>query len=172
VRAQGLGIKGGYAYDNVTNNGALPGGAKARTGFAAGIGLNTGGLVGLGAEALYAQRGTTSSAATAARQLNYVDIPVYLNVALSNPAITPFAYAGPQWSRELSCKSEGADCPETGRPKTTTSAVIGAGVRLGHHGLSAEGRYVYGLTDLKLNTVSSSDSYKSRTFLILVGLGF
>jgi hypothetical protein len=34
-----------------------------------------------------------------------------------------------------------------------------------------EGRYVYGLTDLKLNTVTSSSSYKTRSFLLLVGFG-
>ena len=63
-------------------------------------------------------------------------------------------------------------CP-SGRPKTSTAAVIGAGLRLG--GMSAmtiEGRYVYGLTDLKLNTVTSSQSYKTRSFLILAGLTF
>jgi hypothetical protein len=38
--------------------------------------------------------------------------------------------------------------------------------------LSIEGRYVYGLTDLKLNTVTSSESFKSRTFLILAGYHF
>ncbi len=171
--AQGFGIKGGLSYDNVTNNGALPGNAKSRSGFAAGVGLISGGLVGFGAEALYAQRGTTSSVATAGAPIELCeDIPVFLRVALSNPALTPFAYAGPQWSKELSCKSDGADCPDTGRPKTTYAGVIGAGVRLGSHGISAEGRYVYGLSDLKLNTVSSTDSYKSRSFLLLVGIGF
>jgi len=35
-----------------------------------------------------------------------------------------------------------------------------------------EGRYVYGLTDLKLSTVTSSESYKTRSVLILVGWAF
>ena len=39
-------------------------------------------------------------------------------------------------------------------------------------GLSIEGRYVYGLTDLKLSTVSTSTSYQTRSFLVLLGLGF
>ena len=39
-------------------------------------------------------------------------------------------------------------------------------------GLSVEGRYVYGLTDLNLNTVSTSESYQTRSFLLLAGISF
>jgi hypothetical protein len=35
-----------------------------------------------------------------------------------------------------------------------------------------EGRYIYGLTDLKLGTITSSTSYKTRSFLLLAGLTF
>lgn len=48
----------------------------------------------------------------------------------------------------------------------------GAGASLGGRGLSLEGRYMYGLTDLKLSTVTSSTSYHSRSFLILAGVPF
>jgi len=37
--------------------------------------------------------------------------------------------------------------------------------------VTIEGRYVYGLQDLKLATITSSDSYKNRTFMILLGIG-
>jgi len=48
----------------------------------------------------------------------------------------------------------------------------GAGASLGGRGLSLEGRYMYGLTDLKLSTVTSATSYHSRSFLILAGIPF
>ncbi len=168
-----VGVKGGASFGDVSNKGLLPGNLKSRTGFAAGAALATKGLIGLGIEGLFAQRGLKSDVATDEIKLNYVDVPVYLRVTIPTPGIKPFAYAGPQASFEISCKAGPADCADGNRKKTTYSGVIGGGVRFG--GLTAftvEGRYVYGLTDLKLGTLTSSDSYKTRSFLILVGLAF
>lgn len=39
-------------------------------------------------------------------------------------------------------------------------------------GLSLEGRYVYGLTDLNLSTVSTTESYRTRSLLLLLGKRF
>jgi hypothetical protein len=169
--AQGIGVKGGYSYGNVSNSGALPGSLSGRTGYAAGIALSSAGLVGFGLEALYAQRGIESATAGDSRKLDYVDVPLYLRVGVPTPMISPFAYAGPQLSYELKCRDVAADCADTRRPKTSYSAVIGGGVRLGGT-LSFEGRYIYGLTDLKLNTVTTTSNYKTRSFLLLLGLGF
>jgi len=173
ARAQGggIGLKAGLSYGSVSNVGLLPGDLHSRSGFAAGLGLESGGPVGFGIEGLYAQRGVTGGAPGDARELNYVDVPVYLRIAAPVPGISPFAYAGPQASFELQCRAGGADCPATGRPTTSYSGVIGAGLRL-PGGLTVEGRYVYGLTDLKLNTISTTESYRTRSFLVLVGFGF
>jgi Outer membrane protein beta-barrel domain len=172
LRAQaGLGIKAGMSYGTVSNVGVLPGNLHSRSGFAAGLGLETGGPVGLGIEALYAQRGVSGGAPGDARALDYLDVPVYLRVGAPTPGISPFAYVGPQASFELQCRAGGTSCPSTGRPGATYAGVIGAGVRL-MGGLTVEGRYVYGLSDLKLSTVTTSDSYRTRSFLLLVGVGF
>lgn len=175
ARAQGgFGIKGGFSYGNVTNRGLLPGSLNHRTGFAAGIGVSSTGLLGFGIEGLYAQRGVTSSTNGDSWQLNYIDLPVYVRAGIPTPGLSPFAYAGPQFSFEVNCNAGGgATCPSNGRPKTTYSAVLGGGVRLGaQSGFTIEGRYIYGLSDLKLSTVTSSQSYKTRSFLILAGLSF
>jgi len=83
------------------------------------------------------------------------------------------AYAGPQVSFELRCRAGSSPCPDTDRPSTSYAAVIGGGARLGaSSAFTVEGRYVYGLTDLKLNTITSSESYKTRSFLILAGWAF
>ena len=166
-------VKAGLSFGDVSNKGVLPGNLKSRTGFAAGAGLATKGIVGLGVEGLFAQRGVESATAAAERKLDYVDVPVYLKVTLPTPGLKPFAYAGPQVSFELSCRAGNADCADGDRKKTTYAGVIGAGVRIGGAtGLLIEGRYVYGLDDLKLGTVTSSESYKTRSFLVLVGVGF
>lgn len=173
--AQSMALKGGLSYGNVSSGGVLPGNLDSRTGFAVGLSLGPGhDILGIGVEGLYTQRGVTSSSSPAnERKLDYIDVPVYLRAMLPLPGIAPFAYAGPQVSFELRCRAGGSVCPDSGRPSTTYAAVIGGGVRLGAgSAFSIEGRYVYGLSDLKLDTVTSSDSYKTRSFLILAGWAF
>jgi hypothetical protein len=166
-----VGIKGGLSYGNVSNRGILPGSVNGRTGFAVGLALGSGtSLVGFGIEGLYAQRGVTSVIDGSSRKLDYVDVPAYLRVMIPTPGIAPYAYAGPQVSIELRCSGGTSTCPVSGRPKTTTAAVIGGGVRIGaRKGFTVEGRYIYGLTDLKLSTVTSSSSYQTRSFLVVAG---
>jgi hypothetical protein len=167
----GLVVKGGLSYGDVSNSGVFPGGARTRSGAAIGIGIVSGGALGLGVEALYAQRGIVGDPGSS-RELDYIDVPVYLQFAMQNPAMVPFAYAGPQVSFELKCGSDGGSCP-SGREKISYAGAIGGGVRLPSlGGLSVEGRYVYGLTDLKLGTVSDPESYKTRAFMLLFGFSF
>ena len=169
-----FGLKGGVSFGNVSNKGVLPGDLGTRTGFAAGasVGLGTG-VVGVGAEALFAQRGLSGDLGDT--KIDYVDIPVYLKVQAPTPGISPFGYVGPQVSFEVTCKVSDVDCGDTGRAKTDYAGVIGAGVKFGGAqsvGFSVEGRYVYGLKDLKLDTVTSEESFKTRSFLILGGIIF
>jgi len=174
-----LGVKVGMTFGNISNKGVLPGDLETRTGVAGGIALVArGGIVGVGIEGLYAQRGLRSdqSLATARTRLDYLDVPAYLRVSLPTPGVRPFVYAGPQLSFEVKCRrANGADCqPEAAgeRKKTTYAGIIGAGVRLGGRtGLTIEGRYVYGLSDLKVETITSSDSFRHRTLLLLIGVG-
>ncbi len=172
VGAQQMSIKAGVSYGTASNTGLAPG-AKQRSGFVLGVGAASGGPIGFGIEGLYAQRGYTSTNPADSRRLDYIDVPVYLRLSVPSPAVTPFAYVGPQASFEIQCGTGGGDCPDSGREPVTYSGVIGVGARfvtLG--GLMAEARYVYGLSDLRLKTVTSSSSYKPRSLLLLLGLGF
>lgn len=175
ARAQGLGVIGGLSYGSVpNNNGAYPGTLSEHNGFAVGLGAETGGVLGFGINGLYAQRGFTSTVAGGSRQLSYIDVPVYFKISIKNPVIVPFAFVGPQASFELNCDAGGGgtSCP-SGRPKTTYAGVIGAGVKLPMlAGISVQGRYVYGLTDLNLTTVGNANSYQTRSFMLLAGIGF
>jgi len=171
--AQGIGVIGGLTWGSVpNNNGALPGTLKANTGFAIGLAAESGGVVGFGINGLYAQRGFESSTPGASQKLSYIDVPIYIKLSIPNPAVTPFAFVGPQGSFELNCDAAGGTCP-SGRPKTTFAGVIGAGLKFGVlGGLSVQGRYVYGLTNLNLSTVSNAGNYQARSFMLLAGIGF
>jgi hypothetical protein len=170
-RYGGLVLKGGLSYGDVSNGGVYPGGARTRSGAAIGLGLLSDGPLGFGVEALYAQRGIVGDPGSS-RELDYIDVPIYLRLAAQNPAIEPFGYIGPQISVELKCDSNGGACP-SGRDKVSYAGTIGGGVRLtGLGGLSIEGRYVYGLSDLQLGTVSDPESYRTRAFMMLFGFSF
>ena len=172
VGAQGLAIKGGVSFGDVSNSGVLPGDVEMRTGFAIGVAAFSPGPVGFGIEALYAQRGVTGDETIDSRELEYIDIPLYLRVALPNPAVTPYAYLGPQISYELGCDAGDDSCPESDRPQWPTAGVIGAGVAIGDQRFSIEGRYIYGISDLNVGTVTDEDSYEDRSFMILGAVAF
>jgi hypothetical protein len=164
-------LKGGLSYGDVSNGGVYPGNARTRSGAAIGIGLVSGGPLGFGVEALYAQRGIIGDPGSS-RELDYIDVPLYLQFAMRNPAVVPFAYAGPQVSFELKCDAGGGPCP-SGRDKVSYAGAIGGGVRFpSFGGISIEGRYLYGLSDLQLGTVSDPESYKTRSFKLLFGIAF
>jgi hypothetical protein len=171
-----FGIKAGAAFGDVSNSGVLPGNLNGRTGFAGGISLESApSTFGFGVEGLFSQEGLTSSAPASSFKTSYISVPAYLRVMISTPAVKPFAYLGPQVSFEVDCSDGSGSCADTDRKKTLYAGVFGAGIRFGGKtsaGFSVEGRYIYGLTDLQPSTVTSSESYKVRTFLILGGIHF
>jgi outer membrane protein with beta-barrel domain len=171
--AQGeAGIKGGVSFGDISNKGLLPGNLDNRTGFAAGlyVGYRTG-ILGFDIEGLYAQRGAESDSVTAnaPSKLDYIDVPVYAKILIPIELIQPYIYAGPQVSFEVRCRTaNGQECP-AGHEKHDYGMVFGAGIGFG--GLGLEGRYVYGLKDLNLSTITSAESYETRSFLILLRIG-
>lgn len=167
-------LKGGLSYANVSNDGALPGNPEGQAGLTLGLALSTptSQLFGAGLEAMYTQRGVGSTTSLDSYALDYIDLPVYLKVALPFSGLAPYAYAGPQMSVEVRCRLGDAPCPDRGRPRVSYAGIIGAGIQLGsRHAVSLEGRYVYGLKDLNLGTVTSANSYKNRSFELILGLG-
>lgn len=166
----GLGIKGGLTYSSVSQSGVAPGvSLSGYTGWTAGLSFGTASdssALGLQVEGLYARRGVNGTSNTSDIR-EFIDVPLFLQLKLPVPAVQPYIYAGPQASYELGCSS----C--TAKQNWSYAADIGVGLRLGGStGISIEGRYMYGLTDFKWGTVSSSSSYKMRQFLLLAGIGF
>lgn len=178
-----FGIKAGAAFGNVSNKGVLPGSLEGRAGFSGGLMIATAPrIIGLGIEGLYTQTGvkTPQGTLTNGRELDYIDLPAYLRFVIPTPSIKPYAFLGPQISFEIRCKSAtDTDCPDIEpisneeRKQTVYAGIIGAGIRFGSRtAFSVEGRYVYGLTNLKLGTITDDESYKNRTFMILGGISF
>ncbi len=173
VQAQGVGILGGWSYGQVpSSNTQGHGSLSGNSGFALGIGAESGGPVGFGANLLYAQRGFHSNLFGNSQQLSYLDVPVYLRVAIPNPAITPFALIGPQVSFEMNCNANGTDCP-SGRDKTTFDGVAAIGLKFPMlSGLSVQARYLYALQNLDYGTINNQSNYRQRSFMLLLGIGF
>jgi outer membrane protein with beta-barrel domain len=172
--AQGLGILVGPSYGTVPNSSSAS--LHANSGFAFGLSAQSGGTLGFGINALYAQRGFTSTDPLAApgtsQKLSYIDVPVYLRVAIHTPVVVPFALAGPQVSFELNCASNGGPCP-SGRQQQTFDGIGAIGVRFPMlAGLSIQGRYIYSLQSLKYGVVGNQSNYNQRSFMLLAGIGF
>lgn len=171
-----VGIKAGASFGSISNTGLLPGDLEGRTGFAGGLSFNSPPeVLGIGLELLYAQRGAEEPNNPSSRELDYIDVPLYVRLMAPAEGIQPFVYAGPQASFEIDCSTIDEDCPDTGRPTTTWAGIVGAGIRLGDDdggGFTLEARYVYGLSDLELDTVTDEDSYEDRSFMILAGFSF
>lgn len=169
-----IGLKAGVAWANVDNHGVSPGPLTGRTGFTAGLSFGTGlSPIGLGAEILYARRGFSGPDDNSSRRLDFVDIPIYARVMVPTQGFAPYFIIGPQVSWELNCVAGDDDCGDAGNRNPSYAGIIGAGARIGNEGsMTIEGRYMYGLSNLRYSTVSTSDSYRSRGFLVLVGIGF
>lgn len=168
-----VGLKGGISIGNVSNGGLLPGEGSRRTGFAIGVSAFTPGALALGLEGFYAQRGVSDASGLFSRKLDYLDFPLLVRVTLPVPGIAPYAYAGPQISYEFACDAGVNGCPRDERPRWPTAGVIGAGVALGGDTkVSVEARYIYGLQDLRFQTVTASESFRDRSFMVLAGIAF
>jgi hypothetical protein len=172
------GVKGGATFGMLSNDEDLPADLDDRTGFAAGIygGVRVGALL-FGIDALYVQRGLKSDLASNAlpTRLDYIDLPLYVELALPIPAVQPYIYIGPQISFEIHCETAGGgDCPDPSiRNKTDFLGVGGLGLRLGSvggFGVGVEGRYLFGFRDLNVGGVAGTEN-KTRAFLVLVSLG-
>ena len=162
-------IKGGLSYGNVSNSGALPV-RHAALGDCTGVSALTGGAW-ASASRRCTRSGITSSW-PAHRRGWTISTFLYVRLAMPTPGISPFIYAGPQVSFELKCGTQSGNCPTPGGRRRRTPGHWRRPAFDAFMGLSVEGRYVYGLTDLNLNTVSTSESYQTRSFLLLAGISF
>ena len=165
-----IGIKGGLSFATLSNKSPD---WNSRTGFAVGLAIDMrASVIGLQPEVLYVQKGVTfngaPSASSDAPQLSYIEVPLLVKVTLPTGPVQPMFYAGPSVMFRLTCSFAGFDCNDVTK-STDYGAILGGGLRFGgDHGISVEGRYTWGLTDVN-NEPSSGVKHETRTFLVFLG---
>ncbi len=132
------------------------------------------GLFSIQPEALYVQKRVTQPGINGATpptlRVDYLEIPLLLRVGLPIPGFNPFAVAGPMIDFELGCNLVAGMCPQSVKNQSYGFAV-GGGFRMGLLlPLQLEGRYTWGLRDV--GDVASGLDQRTRTFMLMVGLGF
>ncbi|MDX2194227.1 MAG: porin family protein [Gemmatimonadales bacterium] len=160
---------------DVSNVGAS---VSSRTGFLGGAftRIALGPSLAIGAEAFFSGQGADPVGAINRVDLHYVNVPVYLRVAVPLPVVKPFAFAGPQLGMKVKCEQRAAatntvsDCP-TGFKSADWSAVGGVGVEIGLGGgaLVSTLRYQYGLSEL--GNVGALTDLKNRVATFTLGYG-
>lgn len=166
-----LGLKGGVSFATLSN--ATPD-LKTRTGFAGGVALSFGrGTLALQPEVLFvrksAAREPTTGEEPAAVRTDYLEIPVLLRLNLPVGGVTAFGLGGGLYDLLLNCDLVGGACPNEVSGHDF-GVVLGGGIKFGgRRPLSIEGRYTWGLTNI--SELSSGLDQKTRTFMILAGIG-
>jgi hypothetical protein len=182
AHAQVAGFKVGMSISTLTGNGAATGSVNGLTGGAF-VRFGMGGAA-VQPELLYVEKGVSRPGHEV--RLDYVEIPLLLMLPLGRGATVPFVYSGPAVSFEVGCRlSDGADCFENtlgddeefsgagigeGLPRRRhdIGAIIGGGVHLplGPGALTFEGRYSFGLSDLRRG--GEGEAVRNRSGAVLV----
>jgi hypothetical protein len=165
AHAQVAGFKAGMSFSTLTSEGEATGSVN---GFTGGLFVRFGmGGAAVQPELLYVEKGVSRPGQDV--RLDYIEIPLLLMLPLGRGATVPFLYSGAAASFEVGCRlSDGADCFENAvgddeelsgagigvglpRRRHDIGAIIGGGVHLplGPGALTLEGRYNFGLVDLR-----------------------
>lgn len=178
AQAQTIGFKLGASLSNFS---ADEGDWDRKTGFVGGGFIRFGmGAFNLQPEILSVSKGAELSEGgeTASISLEYIEIPVMLQVPLSLGGLSPYIVGGPAIAFEIGCSFDtpqgDSDCDEDGddgsRKKTDFGVTAGAGLEfpLGPGALSFEGRYTWGLTNLN-DDANDSFEIKNRAAYLTAG---
>jgi len=143
--AQGVAIVVGFPVGQMPQSaiGGVNSSARESGGFALGLSAEGRGLVGIGANILYAEQDIEAAGAGGSHRTSSLDVPLYLKVTFRGSGVSPFVLVGPEGSVALSC---GSACEAS--QKLSLQAVVGAGVMVGAaHRVSVQVRYVSGFTN-------------------------
>jgi hypothetical protein len=178
--AQGFGIIGGISIGSVPQS--VSGGFGQSTGvssspsFALGLSAESDGVVGFGANLLFARRDLRYAPYSDTNRRGYVDVPLYLKLSVPSRSLAPFFLAGPQASVATGC----IDACSTGRSTMTYAAIAAVGAKLSTASrFSVQVRYVHGFTnertELAINPggfFQPPDTFRTRSLLLLAAFGF
>jgi hypothetical protein len=182
AQAQVAGFKAGMSFSTLTADGEATGSVN---GFTGGLFVRFGmGSAAVQPELLYVEKGVSRPGQEV--RLDYIEIPLLLMLPLGRGTSVPFVYSGPAFSFEIGCRlSDGGDCFENAagddedfsgigigvgspRRRHDIGAIIGGGVHLplGPGALTLEGRYNFGLLDLRQG--GEGDAVRNRSGAVFV----
>lgn len=156
----GLGVEGGANFANL-NGKDVNSYVASRLGFVGGGFLHWGltQALSLQPEVLYAQKGAKTSDGSLSYQLDYVEIPVLLEISLGLPVIGPGILIGPSFD---------ANVAASGLSNVTPADVgVVGGIQVHFDPVLLSGRYEVGLTN-----VTSNQNLQNGTFTFLIGFMF
>lgn len=160
------GVKLGVSFAAQNNPGVEE---ETRTGFAAGISFpfRPSRIFQIQPEALYVEKGWEGGSEP---RLQYLEVPLFLRVNAPIRSLVPYVLGGPSISFRIGCNQLVGDCPNDSR-KVDYGMGLGGGVRFGGVlGVTAEGRYTWGLRDV--DRVDPGLDAATRALLLMVGVEF
>jgi hypothetical protein len=142
---------------------------STRSGFAAGISvpLRPSRVFQVQPEALYVEKGWEGGSEP---KLQYIEVPLFLRLNAPTTSFVPYVLGGPSISFRIGCNQLIGDCPPDSR-KVDYGMGAGGGIRLGGpFGITAEGRYTWGLRDVDQDQAGLTN--QTRALVLMVGVEF
>lgn len=142
---------------------------STRSGFAAGVSfpLRPSRVFQLQPEAMYVEKGWEGGSDP---RLQYIEIPLLLRLNAPTRRLVPYVLGGPSVSFRIACNQLAGDCPPESR-KIDFGMGVGGGVRVGGpFGVTAEGRYTWGLRDV--DRAAPGLEAQTRALILLAGVEF
>lgn len=166
----GIGIKGGLLFNNL-DFGANQDFLESKTGLIGGlfIGGNRGGLLGIEADIFYARKNGEFNGQTITFDMLEIPLLLRLNAgSRSLSGVSLYGLAGPAISLRLKSDFDGLDIVDLTQGYDV-NLVFGGGIEITR--FLAELRYNQGLRNISKD-FSASDTIKTRSFALLIGVRF
>lgn len=167
----GVGIKAGPLFSNI-NSDVISSPLDTRTGWIGGLffGGNRPGIVGVGADVLYARKkvGTPAGDLT----FDYLEVPVYLRVNAGTRSLNGFnvyGLVGPAFDFRLKGKLNFEDSPADQMQEIDVGVTAGAGIEITR--FIVEGRYTQGFRNLGKD-LTQNDKITTKSFAVMFGVRF
>jgi hypothetical protein len=157
-----------------STSGGFNSSAHESGGFAVGLSAESRGVLGIGANLLYAEHMIAATGNNGSHRANSLDVPVYAKWTLRPAGTSPFLLVGPQVSFSLSCSSA---CPSNQTP--SLQSVIGAGMTFGtERRVSLQLRYESGFSNQDTGFTTNPGgffepptSFKMRSIRLFASIG-
>lgn len=165
----GLGLEAGANFSNFLGSSSdltkIGAANDSKLGFVGGgfLSLNFGNSFSIRPEILYEQKGNAISGTTTTTEMDYIEVPVLLKLALGTPVINPAILLGPSFSWNTVATSANGSVPNV---SSSDIGLVG-GVEIDIDKFLVSARY-----ELGLENVSQNVNVQNGTITLLAGYSF